>query len=114
MREFVLIDLGRQMPYLPRAMQAWPGDRLLAWLSVWGQVHEAHELERWSTPDRRLYVFRSWVGLWTGFVLTGDGRMFIPGTGIAAWRDERAGRIASEVRGCTGTISKGGWRAGSV
>jgi hypothetical protein len=38
MREFILIDLQTQMPYLPQAMRDWPRERILAWLRVWGEV----------------------------------------------------------------------------
>jgi hypothetical protein len=81
-REFVLIDLQSQLPYLPPRMRTWPRERLLRWLAVWGEVRKIEQL---SYPDADTYSFGSWIGLRTGFILTHDGRMFIPGTTIEAW-----------------------------
>jgi hypothetical protein len=88
MREFILIDLQTQMPYLPQTMRDWQRKRILAWMRVWGEVRWYGELP-WHGPltdsKRDLYGFYSWCGLTTGFILTEDRRMFIPGTGIKEW-----------------------------
>jgi hypothetical protein len=79
------VDLATQMPFLPQYARAWPRERLLAWLRVWGEVWQVEWPQGMS--DKDTYTFRSWVGRWTGFVLTDDGRMFIPGTRVRAWPD---------------------------
>jgi hypothetical protein len=88
MREFLLVDLTTQMPYLPRRMQPWPRERVLAWLHVWGEVWKVEPFGPYDRPEA--YAFRSWVGCWTNFELTDDGRMSIPGTRVKAWEDERS------------------------
>jgi len=87
LREFTLVDLTTQMPYLPTFIRTWPRDRLLAWLSVWGEVHKLEGTPGAEGADT--YTFQSWVGRWTPFVLTQDGRMFIPATPIRAWPELR-------------------------
>jgi hypothetical protein len=86
MREFVLVDLQTQMPFLPREMREWPRERLLGWLRFYGEVREVKQ--PWGYDEQQTYVFQSWVGLHTAFVLTNSGEMFIPGTRIEAWRGE--------------------------
>lgn len=76
LREFVLIDLTTQMPYLPAFTREWPRERLLAWLRVWGEVYKIET--PYSTPDDGWFAFRSWIGLMTPFVLSSDGHMYIP------------------------------------
>jgi hypothetical protein len=88
MHEFVLVDLTTQMPYVPRRMQTWPREQVLAWLRAWGEIWKIDSIGPYATPDR--YCFRSWWGCWTFFGLTDDGRMFIPGTHVEAWTDERS------------------------
>lgn len=83
LKEFILVDLTTQMPYLPLSARAWPRERLFAWLRVWGEVQMFEWTQSNSSDDT--YTFRSWVGLTTTFVLTQDGRMFIPSTSIYAW-----------------------------
>lgn len=83
MREFILLDLRTQMPYLPVEMREWPHERVLDWMLQYGEVRE---LETWRMPGQHGFVFRSWLGLSTPFVLTDDGDMFIPGARIHAWR----------------------------
>ena len=85
MRTFILVDLRTQMPYLPQEMRDWPRERVLAWLRQYGEVRE---LETWTWPQGKAYVFCSWVGLYTSFVLTETGQMFVPGMRIAAWTQE--------------------------
>jgi hypothetical protein len=82
-REFILIDLATQMPYLPRSAKEWPRERMLAWLRVWGEVEVMEP--RTGVYDKDRYTFRSWAGRWTWFVLTEDGDLFIPGLNIQAW-----------------------------
>ena len=84
MREFALIDLVAQMPYLPTFMRSWSHERLLSWLHLYGEVRTL-DGEHLSGLGYNTYVFTSWTGLWTGFVLTDDGDMFVPGTSVAAW-----------------------------
>ena len=83
-----MIDLVTQMPYLPRRMQTWPRERVLAWLRVWGEVWKVEPTGPYDMPNA--YTFRSWVGRWTYCELTEDGRFFIPGTRVAAWEDDRS------------------------
>lgn len=98
MREFRLINLASQMPYLPYFMQTWSSDHLIAWLKVYGEVrnladwyHEQARIhpEHWFYRDPsqfdHTYHFQSWWGLDTVFILE-NGRMYIPGRGIEAWR----------------------------
>lgn len=87
-REFILVDLYTQMPYLPRVARTWPRDRLLAWLSVWGEVRAIDYPPELTSPDRQTFAFRSWVGLYASFVLTNDGRMIVPGARARAWPDD--------------------------
>lgn len=83
LREFVLIDLTSQMPYIPREARDWPRERLLSWLRVWGDVVML------DIPPARLgedmYWFRSWSGCSTTFALSTEGHLFIPGTAGWAW-----------------------------
>jgi len=88
LREFVLIDLTSQMPYIPRHVRDWPRERLLAWLRVWGDVDPIPT--RYLEPAYDTYCFRSWLGLSMTFALTDSGRMFIPGTAIEAWNEPPA------------------------
>ncbi len=100
MREFHLINLATQMPYLPRFLQAWAPERIIAWLKVYGEVRNLAEWYRELTdlhPENRFYRdpgqfnttynFRSWWGQDTTFVLE-DGRMYIPGRRIEAWQEQ--------------------------
>jgi hypothetical protein len=86
MHEFILVDLTTQMHYLPRSMQTWPRERVLAWLRVWGDVWKIDSVGPYETPNA--FAFRSWCGRWTNCELTTDGRMYIPGTRVKAWADE--------------------------
>jgi hypothetical protein len=84
-REFVLVDLYTQMPYLPRVARTWSYDRFLAWLRVWGEIREIEYPPELFAVGRRTFAFRSWVGLYANFVLTDDGQMFVPGSRLRAW-----------------------------
>jgi hypothetical protein len=89
MRDFIWIDLTTLMLYLPDEMRNWTRERILAWLSIWGDVRrmpdEYHVPSHLQNANRDLYGFRSWCGRVTGFILTEDGRMRISGTSIKAW-----------------------------
>lgn len=82
-REFILVDLRTQMPYIPREARDWPHERLLSWLRVWGEIESV--TLRFPQPGEDVYRFHSWAGCVTPFTLTDDGRMFIPMTTIEAW-----------------------------
>ncbi len=51
MQEFILVDLAAQMPFLPRYARAWPRERLLAWLRVWGEVWQVEWPQGMSDKD---------------------------------------------------------------
>ena len=98
--EFKLIDLRSQMPYLPGFMKAWSRPQLLAWMRNYGTVDLLHSPEdkftqvlmAWEQEHGRQldlrqdhFVFCSWSGLCTMFVLTESMELFIPATQIRAW-----------------------------
>jgi hypothetical protein len=93
MREFILIDLRTQMPYLPASMQTWSRKRFLDWLHLYGDVSRYRDLSGYWTEVHDYwndwYSFTSWIGLWTPFTLhetdSGDLSLHVSGTGIRAW-----------------------------
>ena len=87
MREFVLLDLNTQMPYLPRFMKEWPREEILRWLRLYGEVKESNRAHTPSYPGMLMdvYYFRSRHGPQCGFILQERGAMFIPGTRTCAW-----------------------------
>jgi|GEM_PF-6856307 len=46
MREFVLIDLRSQMPFLPLFMKKWRRNKLLAWLKIYGELRVFGEWQK--------------------------------------------------------------------
>lgn len=89
MREFVLVDLRSQLPYLPRFMQLWTRGQVLEWLRLYGQVYIPDSEHTLSDPDllRDVYYFRSWCGLESPFVLAESLELYIPSSAIRAWND---------------------------
>jgi hypothetical protein len=71
-KEFYLIDLIDQAPYLPQRVRSWSFEQLLSWLRVYGEVT--------IDPQRpRHFRFREWWAL-TGkyydlFSYTEDGTL---------------------------------------
>jgi len=78
MREFVLIDLRSQMPFLPLFMKKWRRNKLLAWLKIYGELRVFDE-------QKDTYFFHAWSGLDTFFILTTDGHMSIRSSRTKAW-----------------------------
>lgn len=75
MRSFVLIDLWSQAAYLPAEIRAWPLERFLRWLELFGEV-ERIEIPFPGPPS---FCFRSAVGLHTTFRYSDEGRFVLAG-----------------------------------
>jgi hypothetical protein len=101
MREFHLIDLSTQLTYLPHFMREWNMDEILSWLKIYGEVID---LQRLVVEDRERthsdfveglhrspiewynnhYIFRSWWGFSTTFILS-PGNIILSHGYQSAW-----------------------------
>jgi hypothetical protein len=72
MRHFILLDLYSQADYIPPEVRTWPRQRVLDWMSQYGEVQE-WPLPRGETASQ----FRAPTGLATTFMLTEDGKLSI-------------------------------------
>jgi hypothetical protein len=74
MATFVVIDLAQQAPYIPLSIRAWPRDRVVSWLRLYGDViHLPHPFTDGA------FLFRSWCGIETAIDFREDGRLSIIG-----------------------------------
>ena len=71
MARFYVVDLASQAHAVATSTRGWWRERVLAWLSRYGQVTQIYE----NNAD--LYTFRSPSGLWTGFILSEDGEFYL-------------------------------------
>ena len=71
-RDFVLIDLFSQGRAVQRYVRAWSKVEVLVWLQHWGR------LDRWQHPGfPETYVFHSWCGQVTAFILEDETFTFL-------------------------------------
>jgi hypothetical protein len=75
-RAFVLVDLAQQADLLPLEVRTWARERILSWLSLFGQIFP---FQLHISPDHTIaaWLFKAPSGLETTFVLTEDGRFYI-------------------------------------
>ena len=71
---FIVIDLESQAGAFSRFVRGWPEQRILVWLSWYGEIEGFHVPGSVLTP---FYHFTSGPGLSTSFHLKGDQFVFI-------------------------------------
>jgi hypothetical protein len=71
--ELRVIDLDAQAVAVAKHIQGWEKDSILSWLRRYGELEPAHP----GNPNA--YLFRSFSGITTGFVLGENGKLTIVG-----------------------------------